>query len=84
MFFILIPFSNRAAAFLQLVKLSKALADAETTVKLKPEWEKGHFRKGCVLEAMERYEEVRLKGKSHVSFTRCGEMMQSLFFPLLS
>jgi hypothetical protein len=42
MFFILIPFSNRAAAFLQLVKLSKALADAETTVKLKPEWEKVH------------------------------------------
>ncbi|KAG2630576.1 hypothetical protein PVAP13_3KG534000 [Panicum virgatum] len=51
-------YSNRAAAFLQLVKLSKALADAETTVKLKPEWEKGYFRKGCVLEAMERYEEA--------------------------
>ncbi|CAD6267064.1 unnamed protein product [Miscanthus lutarioriparius] len=51
-------YSNRAAAFLQLVKLSKALADAETTVKLKPQWEKGHFRKGCVLEAMERYEEA--------------------------
>ncbi|TVU49192.1 hypothetical protein EJB05_00490 [Eragrostis curvula] len=51
-------YSNRAAAFLQLVKLSKALADAETTVKLKPQWEKGYFRKGCVLEAMERYEEA--------------------------
>lgn len=32
--------SNRAAAFLQLVKLSKALADAETTIALKPQWEK--------------------------------------------
>lgn len=32
--------SNRAAAFLQLVKLNKALADAETTIKLKPQWEK--------------------------------------------
>ncbi|XP_062203036.1 uncharacterized protein LOC133905292 [Phragmites australis] len=51
-------YSNRAAAFLQLVKLSKALSDAETTVKLKPQWEKGYFRKGCVLEAMERYEEA--------------------------
>ncbi|GJM95217.1 hypothetical protein PR202_ga11927 [Eleusine coracana subsp. coracana] len=50
--------SNRAAAFLQLVKLSKALADAETTVKLKPQWEKAYFRKGCVLEAMERYDEA--------------------------
>ncbi|CAM0949046.1 unnamed protein product [Alopecurus aequalis] len=51
-------YSNRAAAFLQLVKLNKALADADTTIKLKPEWEKGYFRKGCVLEAMEQYEEA--------------------------
>lgn len=32
--------SNRAAAFLSLVKLSKALADAETTIRLNPQWEK--------------------------------------------
>ncbi|KAK4797914.1 hypothetical protein SAY86_030240 [Trapa natans] len=51
-------YSNRAAAFLHLVKLSKALADSETTIKLKPQWEKGYFRKGCVLEAMERYDEA--------------------------
>ncbi|KAL0388554.1 UNVERIFIED_CONTAM: Stress-induced-phosphoprotein 1 [Sesamum radiatum] len=50
-------YSNRAAAFLHLVKLNKALADAETTISLKPDWEKGYFRKGCVLEAMERYED---------------------------
>ncbi|KAG9129735.1 hypothetical protein Leryth_015432 [Lithospermum erythrorhizon] len=52
------PGSNRAAAFLNLVKLSKALADAEKTISLKPEWEKGYFRKGCVLEAMERYDDA--------------------------
>ncbi|XP_012832409.1 PREDICTED: LOW QUALITY PROTEIN: serine/threonine-protein phosphatase 5 [Erythranthe guttata] len=51
-------YSNRAAAFLNLVKLSKALADADTTITLKPDWEKGYFRKGCVLEAMERYEDA--------------------------
>ncbi|CAN0887085.1 Stress-induced-phosphoprotein 1, partial [Linum grandiflorum] len=51
-------YSNRAAAFLQLVKLNKALTDAETTVKLNPQWEKGYFRKGCVLEAMERYDDA--------------------------
>ncbi|KAK1379986.1 U-box domain-containing protein 70 [Heracleum sosnowskyi] len=51
-------YSNRAAAFLHLVKLQKALADAETTITLNPNWEKGYFRKGCVLEAMERYEEA--------------------------
>ncbi|XP_047330820.1 U-box domain-containing protein 70 [Impatiens glandulifera] len=51
-------YSNRAAAFLNLVKLNKALADAETTISLNPTWEKGYFRKGCVLEAMERYDEA--------------------------
>uniref|UniRef100_A0A9I9D7K3 Stress-induced-phosphoprotein 1 n=1 Tax=Cucumis melo TaxID=3656 RepID=A0A9I9D7K3_CUCME len=33
-------YSNRAAAFLHLVKLNKALADAEMTIKLSPQWEK--------------------------------------------
>ncbi|KAH8969433.1 hypothetical protein BDL97_02G033300 [Sphagnum fallax] len=28
------------------------------TIKLRPTWEKGYFRKGCVLEAMERFEEA--------------------------
>lgn len=51
-------FSNRAAAFLNLVKLTKALADAEMTISLRPNWEKGYFRKGCILEAMERYDEA--------------------------
>lgn len=51
-------YSNRAAAFLNLAKLSKALADAEMTISLNPQWEKGYFRKGCVLEAMERYDDA--------------------------
>lgn len=51
-------YSNRAAAFLHLVKLSKALADAEMTITLNPQWEKGYFRKGCALEAMERFDDA--------------------------
>ncbi|KAE9622024.1 hypothetical protein Lal_00033088 [Lupinus albus] len=51
-------YSNRAAALLQLDKLSKALDDAEMTIKLKPEWEKGYFRKGSILEAMKRYDDA--------------------------
>ncbi|XP_071690145.1 uncharacterized protein [Rutidosis leptorrhynchoides] len=51
-------YSNRAAAFLNLVKLQKALSDAETTISLNPTWEKGYFRKGCVLEALERYDDA--------------------------
>ncbi|XP_021716935.1 serine/threonine-protein phosphatase 5-like [Chenopodium quinoa] len=51
-------YSNRAAAFLNLVKLTKALADAEMTISLRPDWEKGYFRKGCILEAMEKYDQA--------------------------
>lgn len=40
------------------MKVTKALADAEMTIKLKPSWEKGYFRKGSALEGAERYEEA--------------------------
>ncbi|EXB51145.1 Small glutamine-rich tetratricopeptide repeat-containing protein beta [Morus notabilis] len=61
-------YSNRAAAFLQLVKLNKALADAETTIALSPKWEKGYFRKGCILEAMERYDDALTAFQTAVQF----------------
>lgn len=32
--------SNRSAAFLHLVKLNKALSDADATITLNPQWEK--------------------------------------------
>lgn len=51
-------YSNRSAAFLSLLKVTKALADAEMTIQLKPTWEKGYFRKGCAFEAMDRLDEA--------------------------
>jgi tetratricopeptide (TPR) repeat protein len=50
--------SNRCAALLKLNKLSKALTDAERCVALRPDWDKGYFRKGSALEAMERFEDA--------------------------
>jgi len=51
-------YSNRSAAFLQLLKVQKALADAEMSINIQPKWEKGYYRKGCALEAMEKFEEA--------------------------
>lgn len=45
-------YSNRSAALLQLSKVKRALVDAQTCVDLRPDWEKGHFRKGAALEAL--------------------------------
>lgn len=50
--------SNRCAALLKLTKLQKALGDADSCIKLRPDWDKGHFRRGAVLEAMQRTEEA--------------------------
>lgn len=51
-------YSNRCEALLQLKKVTKALQDAEDCIRLKPEWEKGYYRKGSVLESLERYPEA--------------------------
>ena len=53
-----LPGSNRSAALLQLSKTGKALADAEECIRLRPDWDKGYFRKAAALEALGRMEEV--------------------------
>ncbi|KAK9866194.1 hypothetical protein WJX84_009663 [Apatococcus fuscideae] len=53
-----VVYSNRCASFLKLSKVAKALADADQCIALKPDWEKGYFRRGLALEALERPEEA--------------------------
>ena len=57
-------FSNRSFAFLRLGLTSRALADADESVHLKPDWSKSHFRRaealaqaGLHTEAMQSYAE---------------------------
>ena len=38
--------------------MQKALEDAERCISLRPTWEKGYFRKGSVLEGLNRLEEA--------------------------
>eukprot|EP00798_Chlamydomonas_sp_ICE-L_P017127 gene17127-23431_t len=49
---------NRSAALLKLSKVTKALEDAEVVIKLRPDWEKGYFRKGAILEDQSKYAEA--------------------------
>jgi len=53
-------FSNRCAAYLNLNNYGDALKDAEKCIKLKPDWSKGYYRKGCVLVEQKKYEEAAL------------------------
>jgi tetratricopeptide (TPR) repeat protein len=51
-------YSNRSAALLQLNKVTKAISDAEECIRLRPEWEKGYFRKGNALETLKKTDEA--------------------------
>ncbi len=41
------------------VCFNQALEDAEAAIGLRPEWEKGYFRKASALEVVDRLAEVR-------------------------
>lgn len=65
--------SNRCAALIKIAKLSKALADAEKCIELRPGWEKSYYRKGCTLEAMSNFEsalDVYKLGLQHAPASR--------------
>jgi len=48
-------YSNRAAAYMSTGKPNESLQDAEMCIKCKPDWVKGHYRKGLALMALEKY-----------------------------
>jgi hypothetical protein len=43
---------------LHISKTTKALADAEECIRLRPDWDKGYFRKAAALEVLDRLDEV--------------------------
>lgn len=52
-------FSNRSAAHARAGDYGKALADAERTLELRPDWAKGYSRKAAALEFLQRFEEAK-------------------------
>lgn len=47
-------YSNRSAAYLKMGVPQRALSDADEVVRLKPDWGKGHGRRGAALFACGR------------------------------
>ena len=52
-----ILYSNRSACYASLQNYQKALEDAEKCVELKPDWSKGHTRKGLAYYYLDLYSE---------------------------
>lgn len=53
-------YSNRSLAFLKQQQYPLAMEDAKQTIKLKPDWPKGYFRKGEIELATGHYTEALL------------------------
>eukprot|EP00271_Cylindrocystis_brebissonii_P014292 TRINITY_DN35604_c0_g1_i1.p1 TRINITY_DN35604_c0_g1~~TRINITY_DN35604_c0_g1_i1.p1 ORF type:complete len:393 (+),score=83.40 TRINITY_DN35604_c0_g1_i1:266-1444(+) len=51
--------SNYSLTLLKLNRFDEALSAADRCVKAKPEWQKGHFRRGEALFALRQYREAR-------------------------
>eukprot|EP00878_Enallax_costatus_P040485 GHUV01046766.1.p1 GENE.GHUV01046766.1~~GHUV01046766.1.p1 ORF type:complete len:108 (+),score=19.26 GHUV01046766.1:53-376(+) len=62
-----LPCSNRSAAHLKAGDAEKALLDVQQCTKLRPNWEKGHFRQGAALEELGELEQVICCLHYHVS-----------------
>lgn len=52
-------FSNRSAAHANLGHYDEALEDAQSTLRLKPNWVKGHARLAAALFGLKRYSEAK-------------------------
>jgi predicted TPR repeat methyltransferase len=71
--------SNRSNAFLQLSDFKNALEDAQKATSLRPEWDKGWYRTGSVLEAQGKLAKVcftALMKCSSTSSTLCAGSIQ--------
>ncbi|KAE8776406.1 Protein STIP1-like protein [Hordeum vulgare] len=51
-------YSNRSLCYLQMTEADKAVRDANTCIKLRPEWIKGYYREGAALMSLEDYKEA--------------------------
>ncbi|KAF8681807.1 hypothetical protein HU200_045246 [Digitaria exilis] len=53
-----ILYSNRSFCVLQIGEATRALTDANTCIRMRPEWLKGYYRKGAALMSLKEYKEA--------------------------
>ncbi|XP_041866193.1 stress-induced-phosphoprotein 1 isoform X2 [Melanotaenia boesemani] len=73
-------FGNRSYCYYCLEQYPLALADAERSILLAPEWPKGYFRKGSALMGMKRYSEAEKAMEQVLKLDKdCEEAVNDLF-----
>lgn len=69
-------YSNRSAAYCLLEDFERALQDAETAIKLQPEWPRGYSRKGAALHNLKRYNEAIAAYQRGLELDPASDVMQ--------
>ncbi|XP_042358747.1 tetratricopeptide repeat protein 31 [Plectropomus leopardus] len=73
-------FGNRSYCYYCLEQYPQALADAERSIQLAPDWPKGYFRKGSALMGMKRYSEAERAMEQVLKLDKdCEEAVNDLF-----
>ncbi|XP_020506653.1 stress-induced-phosphoprotein 1 isoform X1 [Labrus bergylta] len=73
-------FGNRSYCYFCLEQYPQALADAERSLQLAPDWPKGYFRKGSALMGMKRYSEAEKAMEQVLKLDKdCEEAVIDLF-----
>ncbi|BAS85745.1 Os03g0679800, partial [Oryza sativa Japonica Group] len=73
-------YSNRSLCHLRSGAAQEALLDANDCIKLKPEWTKGHYRKGCAHMALKEYEEACTAFMAGTKLNPLNDEMQDAFW----
>ncbi|GLT69674.1 hypothetical protein SLA2020_418080 [Shorea laevis] len=70
-------YSNRSAAYASLQQYSEALADAEKTVELKPDWSKGYSRLGAAHLGLGHHDDAVAAYKKGLEYDPNNEGLKS-------
>lgn len=73
-------FGNRSYCYYCLEQYTLALADAEKSIQMAPEWPKGYYRKGNALMGLKRYSEAEKAMEQVLRLDKeCEEAVDDLF-----
>jgi tetratricopeptide (TPR) repeat protein len=67
--------SNRSAAYINCCEYEKALYDSRGIIIYRPNWVKGHFRRGCAYFGLRKFDkalEAFQTASHHVKYTHAG------------
>lgn len=71
--------TNRSLCYASMKKWDRSLRDADKAIALKPDWEKGWYRRGVALSNLGRYEEAMQAFQKCMDYNSTSKDYQQMF-----